>query len=223
MVVDCAQLQIVELADTAGPNVKHLVWKSVINKGCRVTRRGLTNPIREDSTVLRPRSKRRPKQCSIDLPSKRRRLDSPHLGRISKHALGDVADYLQYIDLIAVAYVVDSLKRLQQPVGEESVTMQRGFQCFLIVGGGRQHKPAGSDEAGQNVGCCRTRYSARRETCCKHTTPKTAIFTYVVALTLLVASDVSVWLTLAFPVWVLIVSVLALSKAGLIDLHRDGD
>lgn len=49
------------------------------------------------------------------------------------------------------------------------------------------------------------------------------IFTYVVALTLLVASDVSVWLTLAFPVWVLIVSVLALSKAGLIDLHRDGD
>lgn len=49
------------------------------------------------------------------------------------------------------------------------------------------------------------------------------VFTYVVALTLLVASDVSVWLTLAFPVWVLIVSVLALSKAGLIDLHRDGD
>lgn len=49
------------------------------------------------------------------------------------------------------------------------------------------------------------------------------IFTYVVALTLLVASDVTVWLTLAFPVWVLIVSVLALSKAGLIDLHRDGD
>ena len=46
---------------------------------------------------------------------------------------------------------------------------------------------------------------------------------YVVALTLLVASDVTVWLTLAFPVWVLIVSVLALSKAGLIDLHRDGD
>ena len=31
------------------------------------------------------------------------------------------------------------------------------------------------------------------------------IFTYVVALTLLVASDVTVWLTLAFPVWVLIV------------------
>lgn len=37
------------------------------------------------------------------------------------------------------------------------------------------------------------------------------------------ATAAAAWLTLAFPVWVLIVSVLALSKAGLIDLHRDGD
>jgi hypothetical protein len=45
--------------------------------------------------------------------------------------------------------------------------------------------------------------------------------TYVVALGLLVASDISMWLTLAFPIWVLIVSLLALARAGVIDFHHD--
>ena len=40
---------------------------------------------------------------------------------------------------------------------------------------------------------------------------------------LLIASDVSMWITLAFPVWVLVVSLLALVRAGVIDLHRDDD
>lgn len=49
------------------------------------------------------------------------------------------------------------------------------------------------------------------------------VVTYLLALTLLVASEVSAWLTLTFPLWVLLVSLLALKKAGLIDfdLHRD--
>jgi hypothetical protein len=47
--------------------------------------------------------------------------------------------------------------------------------------------------------------------------------TYALAVTLLIAGDVSMWMTLAFPFWVLVVSVLALQKAGLIDLRRDGD
>jgi hypothetical protein len=45
--------------------------------------------------------------------------------------------------------------------------------------------------------------------------------TYVVAVGLLVSSDVSMWLTLAFPIWVLVVSVLLLNRAGVIDLDRD--
>jgi hypothetical protein len=45
--------------------------------------------------------------------------------------------------------------------------------------------------------------------------------TYLVALALLVASDVSMWLTVTFPTWVLVVSVLLLVRAGIIDLHRD--
>jgi hypothetical protein len=45
--------------------------------------------------------------------------------------------------------------------------------------------------------------------------------TYLVALGLLIASDVSMWLTLAFPFWVLVVSLLALVRAGVIDLHHD--
>lgn len=49
------------------------------------------------------------------------------------------------------------------------------------------------------------------------------ITTYVLAVTLLVASDVNLWLTLAFPGWVLAVSLLALARAGVIDLHRDED
>ena len=37
---------------------------------------------------------------------------------------------------------------------------------------------------------------------------------YLVALGLLIAGDVSMWLTLAFPVWVLVVSALILLRAG---------
>jgi hypothetical protein len=47
------------------------------------------------------------------------------------------------------------------------------------------------------------------------------IVTYLVALGLLLASDISMWLTLAFPIWVLVVSVLLLMRAGVIDLDRD--
>jgi hypothetical protein len=45
--------------------------------------------------------------------------------------------------------------------------------------------------------------------------------TYVVAVGLLVASDISMWLTLAFPIWVLVVSMLLLVRAGVIDPDRD--
>ena len=47
--------------------------------------------------------------------------------------------------------------------------------------------------------------------------------TYLVALALLIASDISMWITLAFPTWVLLVSVLILVRAGVIDLHFDDD
>jgi hypothetical protein len=47
--------------------------------------------------------------------------------------------------------------------------------------------------------------------------------TYVIAVVVLVASDVSMWFTLAFPAWVLVVSLLALVRAGVIDLHRASD
>ena len=46
--------------------------------------------------------------------------------------------------------------------------------------------------------------------------------TYLVAVGLLLVSDLSMWLTLAFPIWVLVVSVLLLTRAGVIDLDRDG-
>lgn len=45
-----------------------------------------------------------------------------------------------------------------------------------------------------------------------------AIVTYVVALCILIGSDVSLWTTVTFPVWVLVVSVLMLVRAGVIDL-----
>jgi len=48
------------------------------------------------------------------------------------------------------------------------------------------------------------------------------IVTYVVAVGLILASDITMWLTLAFPTWVLVVSLLLLSRAGVIDLKRDG-
>jgi hypothetical protein len=45
--------------------------------------------------------------------------------------------------------------------------------------------------------------------------------TYLVAVALLLASDITMWLVLAFPIWVLVVSVLLLVRAGVIDLDRD--
>jgi hypothetical protein len=47
------------------------------------------------------------------------------------------------------------------------------------------------------------------------------VVTYLVALTLLVASDLNTWIVLVFPVWVLVVSLLLLVRAGVIDLDHD--
>ena len=47
------------------------------------------------------------------------------------------------------------------------------------------------------------------------------ILTYIAALTLIIGGDFSMWLTLAFPVWVLIVSVLFLVRAGVFDRRHD--
>ena len=47
------------------------------------------------------------------------------------------------------------------------------------------------------------------------------VVSYLVAVGLLIASDITMWLTLAFPVWVLVVSMLLLVRAGVIDLDRD--
>jgi hypothetical protein len=44
---------------------------------------------------------------------------------------------------------------------------------------------------------------------------------YLAAVGLLVASDITMWLVLAFPIWVLVVSLLLLARAGVIDLDRD--
>jgi hypothetical protein len=43
---------------------------------------------------------------------------------------------------------------------------------------------------------------------------------YLAAVGLMVASDITMWLVLAFPVWVLVVSILLLARAGVIDLDR---
>lgn len=48
------------------------------------------------------------------------------------------------------------------------------------------------------------------------------VVSYLAALCLLVASDTASWITLAFPVWVLVVSVLMLVRGGVIDLPGDG-
>jgi hypothetical protein len=46
--------------------------------------------------------------------------------------------------------------------------------------------------------------------------------TYLAAVGLLIASDITMWLVLAFPIWVLVVSLLLLIRAGVIDLdHED--
>ncbi|MFI5506717.1 hypothetical protein ACIA48_04555 [Mycobacterium sp. NPDC051804] len=48
------------------------------------------------------------------------------------------------------------------------------------------------------------------------------IATYVVAVVCILATDITMWLTLTFPTWVLVVSVLLLNRSGVIDLDRDG-
>jgi len=48
-----------------------------------------------------------------------------------------------------------------------------------------------------------------------------AILTYLVAMAILVASDMTMWVTMAFPVWVLVVSAMFLVRAGVIDIDRD--
>ena len=47
------------------------------------------------------------------------------------------------------------------------------------------------------------------------------VVTYLAAVGLLIASDITMWLTLAFPIWVLMVSMLLLVRAGVVDLDRD--
>jgi len=47
------------------------------------------------------------------------------------------------------------------------------------------------------------------------------VVTYLVAVGLLFASDITMWLTLAFPIWVLVVSLVFLTRAGVVDLDRD--
>jgi hypothetical protein len=44
---------------------------------------------------------------------------------------------------------------------------------------------------------------------------------YLLALALLIAGDISMWLTLGFPIWVLMVSVLLLVRAGVFEGHRE--
>jgi hypothetical protein len=46
------------------------------------------------------------------------------------------------------------------------------------------------------------------------------VLTYVLAVALIIGAEASMWLTLAFPVWVLIVSVLFLVRAGAFEGHR---
>jgi len=43
------------------------------------------------------------------------------------------------------------------------------------------------------------------------------LLSYLVALAILAASDLSMWVTMAFPIWVLVVSGLFLARAGVID------
>jgi len=47
------------------------------------------------------------------------------------------------------------------------------------------------------------------------------VLSYLMALTLIIAGDTTMWLSLSFPVWVLVVSVLLLARAGVFESHRD--
>jgi len=52
--------------------------------------------------------------------------------------------------------------------------------------------------------------------------PRWLVFTtYGSAIGLLLSSDLSMWIALVFPAWVLLVSVLALVRSGVIDLRHD--
>jgi hypothetical protein len=54
--------------------------------------------------------------------------------------------------------------------------------------------------------------------------PRWLVFTtYAASVALLISADVSMWITLAFPAWVLVVSLLVLNRAGVIDLDRHHD
>ena len=44
---------------------------------------------------------------------------------------------------------------------------------------------------------------------------------YLLAVALLIAGDISMWLTLGFPIWVLAVSLLLLARAGVFEGHRE--
>lgn len=46
------------------------------------------------------------------------------------------------------------------------------------------------------------------------------IATYLLALVLIIGADTTMWLTLAFPLWVLIVSLMFLARAGVLDPHH---
>jgi hypothetical protein len=48
-----------------------------------------------------------------------------------------------------------------------------------------------------------------------------AFLTYLVAVAILAASDMSMWVTMAFPIWVLVVSGMFLVRAGVIDLDHE--
>ncbi|MDT5334884.1 MAG: hypothetical protein QOD90_389 [Mycobacterium sp.] len=47
--------------------------------------------------------------------------------------------------------------------------------------------------------------------------------TYAVVVAIVIAADVSMWITLAFPAWVLLVSLFVLNRAGVIDLDPGED
>lgn len=50
-----------------------------------------------------------------------------------------------------------------------------------------------------------------------------AIVSYLMALMLILGGETSMWLTLAFPLWVLVVSMLFLVRAGVFESHREPD
>jgi len=49
------------------------------------------------------------------------------------------------------------------------------------------------------------------------------VISYLAGVALLIASDLSMWVTLAFPFWVLVVSGAILARAGRIDELRAGN